>query len=167
MIPTDPSYYNLYPNIEITVNEVPQKLFVIYPDWTNKIETNDRSVTFDFNNRMYLSTVDYIDPAKYFKINLLGGSLSFDVDLSKSGCGCLTSLYAIMMPAMDNVGDKFKYCDAGNEDGHFCPEFDLMEANKHAFRTTAHRCDAPDSNGVYTNCDHNGQCAIDVLENEL
>lgn len=56
---------------------------------------------------MYLSTVERTDPSKYFKVNLLGGSLSFDIDLSKSGCGCLTALYAVMMPAGDNNSDPF------------------------------------------------------------
>lgn len=61
---------------------------------------------------MYLSTVDRIDTTKYFKVNLLGGSVSFDIDLSRSGCGCLTALYTIGMPAVDNLWDPFKYCDA-------------------------------------------------------
>ena len=61
---------------------------------------------------MYLSTVDAVDPSKYYMANLLGGSISFDVDLSKSGCGCLTALYTIRMPAKANTNDPFQYCDA-------------------------------------------------------
>ena len=78
-----------------------------YPDWTSDIKTLTETISFDFNNRMYLSTVERVDPSKYFKVNLLGGSLSFDVDISKSGCNCLTALYAVMMPAIDNNDDPF------------------------------------------------------------
>ena len=42
-----------------------------------------------------------------------------------------------------------------------------MEANRHAYRATAHRCDAPSSNGVFKSCDHNGQCSVDVLLNNV
>ena len=109
---------------------------------------------------MYLSTVPALDTTKYYKPNLLGGSIEFDVDLSRSGCGCLTALYAIVMPANQNQSDPFKYCDAASVGGHMCPEFDVMEANKHAWRSTAHKCD---NNGGYSNCDRNGMCTTDVL----
>jgi hypothetical protein len=110
---------------------------------------------------MYLSTVQSLDTFKYFKPNLLGGSLEFDADLSQSGCGCLTALYAIVMPATDNTSDPFQYCDGAGVGGYECPEFDMMEANKYAFRSTSHKCDI--SNGNYSNCDKNGKCSSDVL----
>jgi len=113
---------------------------------------------------MYLSTVNAVDPYKLYKPNLLGGSISFTVDLSKSGCGCVSALYAILMPAEDNYNDPFKYCDANQVGGHFCPEFDIMEANKYAFRSTGHKCDQPNAAGIYDNCDRGGQCHFDVLE---
>jgi len=51
---------------------------------------------------MYLSTVDYVDPSKYFKVNLLGTTLKYEVDLSLAGCGCITALYTVLMPGVDN-----------------------------------------------------------------
>ena len=90
---------------------------------------------------MYLSNSPTIDTNDYFKPNLLGGSIEFDVDLSQSGCGCLTALYTIVMPADQNTDDPFKYCDAASVGGYMCPEFDVMEANKYAWRTTSHKCD--------------------------
>ena len=42
-----------------------------------------------------------------------------------------------------------------------------MEANKYAFRATAHRCDPPGPTGAYTTCDREGYCAVDVLLNKL
>ena len=61
---------------------------------------------------MYLSTVDDLDTSKYFRANLLGGRIKYDVDVSKAGCGCVTALYTVLMPAVDNVSDPNKYCDA-------------------------------------------------------
>lgn len=39
----------------------------------------------------------------------------------------------------------------------------MMEANKWAFRSVGHKCDAPDANGVYPNCDRGGRCHIDLI----
>ena len=41
----------------------------------------------------------------------------------------------------------------------------MMEANKYAFHVTGHKCDAPNAQGVYNNCDRGGQCTMDVLTN--
>ena len=111
---------------------------------------------------MYLSESEQLDTSSYYKPNLLGGIFEYDVDLSKVSCGCVSALYTILMPAIDNNNDPFKYCDANQVGGHWCPEFDIQEANRHAFHTTAHECDAPD-NGVYRNCDRGGHCTADVF----
>ena len=73
------------------------------------------------------------------------------------------------MPKPLNDYDPFKYCDAGLVDGHnsYCPEFDIMEANKFSFRSSAHRCSRPGSDGVFYNCDRNGFCEVDVLQNSV
>mmetsp|Transcript_13782 Transcript_13782/g.17420 ORF Transcript_13782/g.17420 Transcript_13782/m.17420 type:complete len:146 (-) Transcript_13782:934-1371(-) len=114
---------------------------------------------------MYLSRSNTLDTSKFLRANLLGGSLKYDVNLSQTGCGCITALYTVLMPAVDNQSDPFKYCDANQVGGHWCPEFDIMEANKYAFRAVGHACDAADSNGVFPSCDRSGQCSIDVLRN--
>jgi len=116
---------------------------------------------------MYLSTVNELDTSKYFRANLLGGKIKYNVDLSQAGCGCVTALYTVLMPAVDNNSDPFKYCDANQVGGHWCPEFDIMEANKYAFRAVGHACDAPDNSGKFHNCDRSGECHIDVLTNNL
>ena len=111
-------------------------------------------------DRRYLSYFDSdenIDPARYFKPKLLGGSLEYDEDLSQAHCGCDAALYLIRMPAVGSDGkpdptDGYYYC--GSQYGRgFCPEFDVMEANAYSWRTNAHACDLPTEAGHYTRCD--------------
>lgn len=40
-----------------------------------------------------------------------------------------------------------------------------MEANKYAFKAVGHTCDAPNDQGIYSNCDKGGKCGVDVLRN--
>jgi len=143
------------------VNDEPTVLYVQYPEYWSEATASGDSVSFDWNNRMYLSTQPTLSTSAYFKPNLLGGSIEFDVDLNESGCGCLTALYTIVMPTSANDSDPFQYCDGANVGGHMCPEFDVMEANKYAFRSTAHSCD--NHAGVFSNCHRNGSCHTDVL----
>ena len=89
--------------------------------------------------------------------------MEYDADLSGVSCGCISAIYSILMPAADNNSDPFKYCDANKVGGYWCPEFDLMEANRHAFKAIGHKCDDPDTTGVYSNCDRGGKCTLDVL----
>mmetsp|Transcript_14940 Transcript_14940/g.18798 ORF Transcript_14940/g.18798 Transcript_14940/m.18798 type:complete len:118 (+) Transcript_14940:544-897(+) len=111
---------------------------------------------------MYLSVVDRVDPSQLAKANLLGGSITFDVNLSQSGCGCITSIYGVVMPAIQSKTDPFGYCDAAQTSGYPCPEFDIMEANRYAFSSTAHSCNEP-MGGVFYQCDRAGGCSSNVL----
>ena len=83
------------------MNGEQRDLYVVHPTWAEASTTGDR-LQYDYNNRMYLSTVDAIDTSRYFRANLLGGGVQYDVDLSKAGCGCVTALYNVLMPAVDN-----------------------------------------------------------------
>ena len=100
-------------------------------------------MTFDYNNRMYLSTADASGSSTLLLVNLVGAVLEYDMDMSQVGCGCLTALYTVSMPGLDNNSDPFQYCDANQVGGYWCPEFDIMEANKYAFHVTGHTCDTP------------------------
>jgi len=108
---------------------------------------------------MFLSVSPTLDTSKYYSPNLLGGSVEYDVDLSDVSCGCVSQVAIIGMPAIDNWLDPFQYCDANKHGGpggsHLCPEFDIMQANRHTFQSAAHPCTA-DSNGVYQNCNQGG-----------
>lgn len=169
---TDPS--GGYPTLTITENGAEKTLFVQYPEWTptdditvagNAVDfaaTSGDGTKFEYSKRLYLSESPTLDTAQYYRPNLLGGAIEYDVDLSDVGCGCVSSLSAVRMPVMDNWRDAFHYCDANqmNEPrSHLCPEFDFMQANRHSFHSAAHKCDAP-QNGVYTRCDRGGQCSL-------
>ena len=125
-----------------------------------------------FNGRAYFSNTEMFNKSEFYTPNLLGGSMEYDVDLSQVGCNCNAAFYMIGMPAKNSDGsfrqgtgdwgDGMYYCDANEIGGAFCPEFDIMEANIHAYRAVNHHCDAP-VNGHYTNCDRHGSCAVDII----
>jgi len=84
------------------------------------------------------STAEY-NPKEYFAQNLLGKQLMFSIDLSSAGCGCNAAFYLTSMAYVEKETDcKDYYCDAMSVCGVRCPEIDIMEANKHAFRSTLH-----------------------------
>ena len=113
--------------------------------------------------RSYLATGDALGPDNYYGVNLLGGSISYDVDISESGCNCNAALYLISMPGRDEAGNPYPgaskdyYCGA-NDKEDLCPEFDIMEANQYAWHSTVHQCDAPSDKGHYHKCDGPGNC---------
>lgn len=87
----------------------------------------------------------------YYSPNWLGGYISYDVDMSAAGCSCNVALYLVQMP-----GSNGGYCDANKVGGFWCPEFDIMEANKYAWHSTPHTCDS--TSPPYNNCDRGGSC---------
>jgi hypothetical protein len=106
------------PPLKVQVDGVETQLYVTYPKWWSEATTDgDKELNFDYNNRMYLATSreedpESVDPTKYFKPNMLGGSMEYDVNLSQVGCGCVTALYTILMPSVDENVDPWKYCGA-------------------------------------------------------
>ena len=115
------------------------------------------------NHRGFIINDSYFDTnnPNFYKPNLLGGSVEWDTNLSSHECGCFSTFYTISVPAKHQDGslwntDGMFYCDANNGNGSWCPEMDLMEANKYSFATTPHKCDAPNDKGFYSNCDRNG-----------
>ena len=104
--------------------------------WSNmKMEGDDSIIHMHDRDRAYFSTSPVPDPDKYFTPNLLGGYVTYDVDISELPCGCITAMYAVMMPARQQDGslwDRAYWCCGAQQSkygGESCPEFDLMEAN--------------------------------------
>jgi len=84
-------------------------------------------------------------------VKVLGGSITFTVDISKLGCGLNAAFYLLSMPAATAGSNGDYYCDANAVGGTSCSEMDLFEANRHAIQITPHRCTGG-------SCDGNG-CA--------
>jgi hypothetical protein len=121
------------------------------------------------NNKVFLayaSEYDQMDPATSFlKPQLLGGSVEYDIDMTKANCGCDADIYLVALPAISADGqydntDGYWYCGA-NYGKAKCPEFDIMEGNKYGFHTAAHPCDAPTVDGHYETCSGHSECFLD------
>ena len=97
--------------------------------------TGGDSLVLPNESRAILSYGPYLNAEGFWKENLLGGSVEYDVDLSQIECGCIASLYMVLLPAKSKDGwyvkggDGYYYCDSNGNGGSFCPEFDIMEAN--------------------------------------
>jgi len=126
------------------------------------------------NNRGYIINTPNWDTSNpdFFTPNLLGGSVEWDMNVSGFECGCFNTFYTVSMPGKKSDGsldwqDGYFYCDAnaGNWGGAFCPEMDLMEANKYGLQTTPHKCNSPSGSGHYDYCDGSGSAknVIDEL----
>ena len=129
--------FNFMP-ITITVDGVETEKYIASEGCTAK----DKQFTCEMSERGYLIDDPVFDTKKpnFFKPNLLGGSIEWNVDMSEHECGCMNSFYGVKMPAVGadghlRVTDGYYYCDAnsGKFNGEFCPEFDFMEGNKFAF----------------------------------
>ncbi len=87
-------------------------------------------------------------------MKLSGKTLSYNLDLSQVPCHCNAAMYFSSMPAPENSEYLDWYCDANCGGNQCCPEFDVLEANKHTVQTTLHYCDFDGT--WYDNCDGSG-----------
>ena len=146
--------------VNVTLDGAPKTLYIASNDGIS----GGSGLGLPAETRGYLSESPQASPENFFTPNLLGGSVEYDVDLSNMECGCIAAFYTVSMPAKDYNGnyiggeDGFYYCDANQVGGTYCPEFDIMEANKFAMQTTPHSCDAPTDKGHYNNCNRSGSC---------
>mmetsp|Transcript_89375 Transcript_89375/g.252218 ORF Transcript_89375/g.252218 Transcript_89375/m.252218 type:complete len:628 (+) Transcript_89375:32-1915(+) len=109
------------------------------------------------------SCVDGWDPNGFMHFPMLGRTLTYTADLSKVGCGCNLAVYLISEPALDVTGKPTTgtcsyspyYCDANMVCGQWCPELDIMEANRMTLQATPHKCDVSGS-PMFNSCDRSG-----------
>ena len=160
--------------VRIMINGQPQTKYVLSADWSKSFtQVNGTSITLRGGGRVYLgdSSSGTLSTNSYYNMPLLGKRLTFDVDMSAVGCNCNGALYFITMPGYNSTQqpvpgkDNDYYCDANAVGGTYCPEMDVMEANKYAMASTAHTCQyhAPH---YYSSCDGGG-CGKNVLDVDM
>ena len=143
-------------------DDQPDPTYIMAP-WGGGVFASGAMVGVKWNNRAYFTSKcqDNFDPTVFKPLYLLDKTLNMTVDVSTINCGCDASLYLVAMPAYNQYGkpDPTRcndyYCDANEVCGIFCPEMDIMEANREALAITPHRCDAPQG-GYYNSCDTGG-----------
>ena len=155
----------------IMMNGQPLTKYVLSDNGSIKccIRANRTSITLSGGGHIYLgeSNSSTFSPDMFYRMNLLGKRLIFDVDMSGVGCNCNGALYLVSMPAYNSQqqlqpGKNGEYyCDANQVGGTYCPEMDVMEANKFAMASTAHTCQY-DPPHYYPSCDRGG-CGMNVL----
>ena len=158
--------------ITIDINGKYQTKYVVSADWArnNTRVNNKTSVTLVGGGRVYLgdSASDTLSTTSFYQMPLLGKRFRYNVDLSQVGCNCNGALYAISMPAYNSrqqptPGDGGDYyCDANEVGGTYCPEMDIMEANRYAMASTAHTCQYLPPH-YYSSCDRGG-CGTNILD---
>ena len=125
-----------YPSLTLKEDGVDKTVYIASPFWYSA-EGGDH-VTIPPGGRSYLSLTPELDPNNFYKPALLGGSVEFDINLNQQECSCVAAFYLVRGPARTWGGgldktDGFYYCDAQQQGGEYCPEFDIMEANKYAW----------------------------------
>ena len=153
--------------ITININGKDTTKYIV-SDWCS---SEGKSYICNMNNRGFIMNSEVYESTApdFYRPNLLGGSIEWDVNVGEFECGCLNTFYTVKMPSKDwngnlsTAGDSWYYCDA-NVHESLCPEFDLQEANKYSWATTPHTCNSPNEHGHYDYCDGAGQCALNIVD---
>jgi len=140
-----------------TVGSTATTGYLIQAGGTNSwgpVSSSGSQITIGKGPRFYLanSCASSFSGTVFSAVKLLGGSITFTVDISSIGCGLNAAFYLVSMPASSSGQNGDYYCDANSVGGVACSEMDLFEANRHAIQITPHRCTSS------TSCDPNG-CA--------
>lgn len=162
--------------LDIPVNNSPIQMTIDGTPTTKYIasagcSSSGSSYTCNMNNRGFIINSPNFDTGNpdFYKPNLVGGHVEYDINLSAHECGCFNTFYTLKVPALNSDGslwntDGYFYCDANGPGNAYCPEMDVQEANKWGWATTPHSCNAPNAQGHYDWCDHSGQCALNIVD---
>jgi hypothetical protein len=102
------------------------------------VSSNSVSFLQQYAPRVYL--MNSAGNSFYRFPSLLGKSLRFTVDVSKTSCGCNAALYFVQFPS--SASESY-YCDAqgSSSANNLCAEIDIVEANIAGLQSTLH-CNA-------------------------
>lgn len=101
------------------------------------LETDGSVVRLGYNNRAWVT--DFADDESVYWAYwhpYLGGSLSFDVDLSEVDCNCASGIYLVQ--ADDGT---CSWGPKGDEAQPGCSRIEIMESNRLGFTTAAYPCE--------------------------
>lgn len=79
-------------------------LYMHQTEWSDMDVTDENAINMYNRDRAYLSYAPEPEPFSYFKPNMLGGYMTYDVDISEMPCGCITAMYQVLMPARHEDG---------------------------------------------------------------
>jgi len=133
------------------------EVFIIAPDWSaGNIDIHDNGFTLRGNSRLYFasSCEDGWNPNMYAQMGLNGKRFAYTLDMSNVGCHCNAAAYFVDMPGNNGGENGDYYCDANHGGGIWCPEYDVMEGNRHTMACTLHTCNGGGGNWDY--CDGGG-----------
>ena len=72
------------------------------------VSGSDIQMSPQSNNKVFLayaSDYDQMDPeTSFLKPQLLGGSVEYDIDMTKANCGCDADIYLVALPAISGDG---------------------------------------------------------------
>ena len=111
------------------------------------LTTQDRAITMGSNNRAFILDFPYDDTCYWaYEHFFLGGSMSYDVDVSQVSCDRAAGLFLVQMDDED--------CSWFPQPSDYVPQcasLDVMTANKHGFAIEAHPCE-------FGQCDNESLC---------
>jgi hypothetical protein len=81
-------YNDPWEGLEVTMDGEPLQLYITRTHWSEITPLGTNGYNMGFNGRTYLSTTQDWSKDTYFRPNLLGGSMEYDVDLGTVSCGC-------------------------------------------------------------------------------
>jgi hypothetical protein len=115
--------------------------------------TDDSQITLGDDNRAFV----LVEPndstsANALKKKYLGGTLTFDVNMSGVGCNCAAGVFLVALDDEQCMWDNYSSTNPPQ-----CATFDVMEANNSGFNTASHPC----ANGQ---CDPVSQCMSKARE---
>merc|ERR1712198_458130 len=76
--------------------------------------------------------------------------------MSNVGCHCNAAAYFVDMPGNNGGENGDYYCDANHGGGIWCPEYDVMEGNRHTMACTLHTRNGGGGNWDYCDANHGG-----------
>jgi len=132
------------------------EVFIVAPDWSvGAVTIHDNGFTLRGNSRIYFASRcdDGWNGDMYAQFPLADKHFAYQLDMSNVPCHCNAAAYFVDMPG-NNAGDGDYYCDANHGNNIWCPEYDVMEGNKHTMACTLHTCSG--GNGNWDYCDGGG-----------